>query len=166
MQVDTGRPPPFLMALPHFLHGFLVYLCHGTSSAVLGLVGLSPFADHHANHQMCTKNYQFLKILCGAHWQPHMEELLIFAFPSLVSWAPHHLVSIPSTLNRQKHGVFWWFWIFLLVYTCAKTITIFWAVGCISNTSSAIQPPQHTIFSSIFMQFWCKVASGSLHLAT
>ena len=40
MQVDTGRPPPFLLALPHFLHGFLVYLCHGTSSAVLGLVGL------------------------------------------------------------------------------------------------------------------------------
>ena len=40
MQVDTGRPPPFLLALPHFLHGSLVYLCHGTSSAVLGLVGL------------------------------------------------------------------------------------------------------------------------------
>ena len=40
MQVDTGWPPPFLLALPHFLHGSLVYLCHGTSSAVLGLVGL------------------------------------------------------------------------------------------------------------------------------
>ena len=40
MQGDRVDHHHVVLALPHFLHGTSVYLCHGTSSAVLGLVGL------------------------------------------------------------------------------------------------------------------------------